>query len=443
MKTSWVKIAPSPRRARIADLVPVCASLSRVGTEVLEGTCIRCIEVDPGRGACRLEVVSAQSCGQNGVDLLRSALEEMLPDFDSIEIVVGSCAPRDDLGRWLEDNWSGLVSELMKDAPSTNGWMGSARPRLESDCLIVEVENQPGVEVLKSKRIDDALSTIIQMHTAHRVRVRLRVGDFRETARAIELQQEEERQRYVDELLNDSSPGSARDRREAEGSRVKQSVLYGKDISATRSRVSDIVTEDPRVVIEGRVFAVESRLLKSGKTLVSFCVTDYTDSIQVKAFDADEGKLARSLSGGDWIVVEGAARYDSFSRELVVTARNIVRGDAPSIVDDAPVKRVELHLHTKMSAMDSVVDCSDAVKMAAGWGHPAIAVTDHGVVQSFPEAFRTGAKHGIKIIYGVEGYLVDDSGQGPNSEPEDDDQSEAGVYHIVILAKNQAGLKNL
>jgi DNA polymerase-3 subunit alpha (Gram-positive type) len=367
----------------------------------------------------------------------------MLPDFDSIEIVVGSCAPRDDLGRWLEDNWSGLVSELMKDAPSTNGWMGSARPRLESDCLIVEVENQPGVEVLKSKRIDDALSTIIQMHTAHRVRVRLRVGDFRETARAIELQQEEERQRYVDELLNDSSPGSARDRREAEGSRVKQSVLYGKDISATRSRVSDIVTEDPRVVIEGRVFAVESRLLKSGKTLVSFCVTDYTDSIQVKAFDADEGKLARSLSGGDWIVVEGAARYDSFSRELVVTARNIVRGDAPSIVDDAPVKRVELHLHTKMSAMDSVVDCSDAVKMAAGWGHPAIAVTDHGVVQSFPEAFRTGAKHGIKIIYGVEGYLVDDSGQGPNSEPEDDDQSEAGVYHIVILAKNQAGLKNL
>lgn len=444
MKTPWVRITPSLRRARIADLLPVSASLSRVAGEIPEGTCIRCIQVDPRRRACRLEVVSPQSCDQKGAELLRSAFQEMFPDFDSVEVVERSSSPCEDLDSWLKDNWSNLVSELMKDVPSANGWMGSARPRLESGCLIVEIENQAGVEVLKNKRVDDALSAVILMQAGHRVRVRLRAGDFSETARAIEQQQEEERQRYVEELLSDSSPSPAHRKREAEGSRAKQSVLYGRDISAAPSRVSDIVSEDPRVVIEGRIFELESRPLKNGKTLVSFCITDDTDSIQVKVFDTEEGNLAQSLSEGDWVVVEGATRYDSFSRELVVTARNIVRGEAPSVVDDAPVKRVELHLHTKMSAMDSVVDCSEAVKMAAQWGHPAIAVTDHGVVQSFPEAFRTGAKHGIKIIYGMEGYLIDDPGEGVDSESGDNDQGETGEYHhVVILAKNQTGLKNL
>jgi DNA polymerase-3 subunit alpha (Gram-positive type) len=414
-----------------------------VDAEILESTCIRCVEVDLGRRACRLELASLCRCDQNSADLLRSAFLEILPGFDSLEIVQLPNQPCKDLDSWLEDNWNDLVSELMKDMPSANGWMVSARPRLESDCLKVEVENQAGVEVLKGKRIDDALSAAILMRAGHRIRVRLSVGDFRDTAKAIELQQEEERQRYVDELLNDSSPGPAHDKTEAEGSRAKQPVLYGKDISAAPSRVSDIVSEDTRVVIEGRVFAVESRLLKNGKTLVSFCISDDTDSIQVKVFE-EEGKLARSLSEGDWVVVEGSARYDSFSRELVLVARNVVRGDAPSVVDDAQVKRVELHLHTKMSAMDAVVDCSEAVKMAAEWGHPAIAVTDHGVVQSFPEAFRAGAKHGIKIIYGMEGYLVDDPDEGVDAGSAAGDSAENGEYHhIVILAKNQAGLKNL
>ncbi|NLU41441.1 MAG: hypothetical protein GXX08_04485, partial [Firmicutes bacterium] len=209
MKTPWVRITPSLRRARIADLLPVSASLSRVAGEIPEGTCIRCIQVDPRRRACRLEVVSPQSCDQKGAELLRSAFQEMFPDFDSVEVVERSSSPCEDLDSWLKDNWSNLVSELMKDVPSANGWMGSARPRLESGCLIVEIENQAGVEVLKNKRVDDALSAVILMQAGHRVRVRLRAGDFSETARAIEQQQEEERQRYVEELLSDSSPSPA------------------------------------------------------------------------------------------------------------------------------------------------------------------------------------------------------------------------------------------
>ena len=132
-----------------------------------------------------------------------------------------------------------------------------------------------------------------------------------------------------------------------------------------------------------------------------------------------------------WVKVRGGVQLDRFSQELTVLARDIVEVDKPVRVDGAPEKRVELHLHTKMSAMDATVNVAEAIKIAASWGHPAIAITDHGVVQAYPDAWAKGKKHGIKVIYGLEGYLIDG------------DDPKARSYHIVILAKNYTGLKNL
>ena len=103
----------------------------------------------------------------------------------------------------------------------------------------------------------------------------------------------------------------------------------------------------------------------------------------------------------------------------------------PRLMDDAPNKRVELHLHTKMSGLDGTIDVEDVVKLAASLGHPAVAVTDHGVIQAFPDAYFAGKKHGIKILYGVEGYLIND------------ETEKTRPNHIILIAKNQTGLKNL
>ena len=127
---------------------------------------------------------------------------------------------------------------------------------------------------------------------------------------------------------------------------------------------------------------------------------------------------------------EGRARLDRLDSEPVLLCSDLCLIEPQVREDTAPEKRVELHLHTKMSSLDSVLDLEEAVAQASRWGHPAIAITDHGVVQAFPEAFRLGKKYGIKIIYGMEGYLV-----------EDDDKGQA--FHIVLLAKNKQGLKNL
>ncbi|SOB93235.1 DNA polymerase III catalytic subunit PolC type [Ureibacillus xyleni] len=183
-----------------------------------------------------------------------------------------------------------------------------------------------------------------------------------------------------------------------------------KDIEIREIR--GIIEEERRVVIEGYVFAVEIKELKSGRSLLELKMTDYTDSILVKMFsrDKEDAEIMARLKKGMWIKVRGSVQNDTFVRDLVIMANDINEIYKESRKDLAPEgeKRVELHLHTPMSQMDAVTPVDQLVAQAAKWGHPAIAITDHAVAQAFPEAYSAGKKHGIKIIYGVEANLVDD-----------------------------------
>ena len=173
-----------------------------------------------------------------------------------------------------------------------------------------------------------------------------------------------------------------------------------------------IVEEERRVVLEGYIFAVDIKELRSGRSLLEIKMTDYTDSILVKMFSRDKEDAERmaQLKKGMWVKVRGSVQNDTFVRDLVVMAQDINEVYKESRKDTAPEgqKRVELHLHTPMSQMDAVTPIEQLVGQAAKWGHTAIAITDHAVAQGFPEAYSAGKKHGIKIIYGIEANLVDD-----------------------------------
>jgi len=151
--------------------------------------------------------------------------------------------------------------------------------------------------------------------------------------------------------------------------------------------------------------------LKSGKLLYVFDVTDFTNSLTVKIFlDKDKsGSVIERLKEKANVKIRGEAQYDKFSRELSILASDIVEVPVQVRTDNAAEKRVELHLHTQMSAMDGVTSVGELIKRAAQWGHKAIAVTDHGVVQAYPEACEAAKKNKIKVIYGIEAYLLDDS----------------------------------
>ena len=168
-----------------------------------------------------------------------------------------------------------------------------------------------------------------------------------------------------------------------------------------------------RIILQGDIITTESRDTRSGRTLMSIYLTDYTDSVTVKAFlDPEVLEVkAGDLKAGRQLRVQGLMEEDGYSHEKVMTAVSIAPFKAqlrPERKDTCEEKRVELHAHTQISEMDAVVSPTDLVMQAYRWGQPAVAITDHGVVQGFPEAMDAAKKCGIKVIYGVEAYLVDD-----------------------------------
>ncbi len=198
-------------------------------------------------------------------------------------------------------------------------------------------------------------------------------------------------------------------------------MIYGKSFEGEPVRMDMITSEPGEVTVRGDIFAVDERETKTGKVIFTFSITDYTDSIRMKLFaEKEEADLFRkTLRIGKTLVVHGIAAYDEFDREFMIRSVTGIREADPirTIREDrSPDKRIELHCHTKMSEMDAVTDVKDLLVQAYRWGHKAMAVTDHGIVQAFPDALHTiGGKGGIpadadfKIIYGMEGYLVDDS----------------------------------
>ena len=204
-----------------------------------------------------------------------------------------------------------------------------------------------------------------------------------------------------------------------ENVRNNAEIIYGKLFDDEPVPISGI-RKAGQVTVSGKVVRLDKRETKHGKLMVIFDINDQTDTISVKLFPRTEQKerLLAYLKEGASVVVKATADIDSFDGELSLGyVQGIKKGkesEEAVIMDNAPEKRVELHCHTRMSDMDGVSSVEDLMERAAEWGHKALAITDHGVVQSFTDAFHAlpaiRKKHPeFKVIYGLEGYLVDDS----------------------------------
>lgn len=231
---------------------------------------------------------------------------------------------------------------------------------------------------------------------------------------------------------------------------VNGNIILGNDVDERKFiSISSISSESGKVCFGGIIFKLEHKVTKKGHYLATILVTDNKGTAGVKFFTSQKkwNDIEEHLSTGDYVKIEGDAEYDEFEKEVVVRATSIVKGEfkAPRS-DNSEKKRVELHAHTKMSAMDGLNDADQIVKTAARWGQPAVAITDHGVVQSFPDAASAAKKlkekgKEIKVIYGVEGYVFDDT--DCINEDGSIDYKKKKTNHIILLAKTQEGLKNL
>ncbi|MCL1997431.1 MAG: PolC-type DNA polymerase III [Turicibacter sp.] len=239
-----------------------------------------------------------------------------------------------------------------------------------------------------------------------------------------------------------------------------RNAKVNKHIKSEITPLSEELVDGTTICVRGKIFNLDKRTFKNGKILFLLEIHGLTEedchsAASVKLFateNADE-----TLEKGASVTVRGRVVYDEYAKDTVIMADTIAPGPPMQIrPDSAELKRVELHLHTTMSALDATSSVADYVKRAISWGHDAIGITDHGVVQAFPEAAAAARRGDIKILYGVEAYLVDDTadtksdinddadeGQGEDQEEVKTKSKEPRYTHAVIFAKNQAGLKNL
>lgn len=308
----------------------------------------------------------------------------------------------------IEEYWGVLLTRLEPSLNSLAVTMRNARKQVELQEVKVYLPTEMTVEMVKRKKADSELIAAFEQTTGCLPRFSFHAEESDEAYKAFAEQRDEEERALVEVVMT----AVQQDRESKNGDKAEAitSMMIGYEIKDAPIPIQEIQEEERRVTIQGAVFNVELKELRSGRHLLTFCVTDFTDSLTVKIFsrDKEDVKMLEVLKDGMWVKVRGSVQHDTFIRELVMNANDLNQIEQVIRKDKAEQKRVELHCHTPMSAMDAVASVKSLVSTAAKWGHPAIAITDHGVVQAFPEAYSVAKKNNIKCILGMEAYVVED-----------------------------------
>jgi len=390
------------------------------------------VEVDPETRTCTLIIELLSPDGQKQLD----DLVQQVPAYESwdgLDVQLQWEVRTVDFATRLRAAWDELVQELSLSQPLLRTWLPGARLNLRHSggemCADLIVEAAIAREILVQRAVLSQARARFREAVGAPVQVSIRIDPASEDA-----------VRYGNAQLSAEEEAAVRSILEQRKRRQEQRlasgrVLFGEVPAGEPQSISLLESEHQRALIEGEVMSVDARMINSGRQLLTLEVTDRSDSVTVKLFSSPDGaKDLAAIEPGDCVRLSGQLQYDAYLRELVLMAEALAVVPSRARVDDETDKRIELHLHTHMSALDSVAPLKRLVELAGEWGHEALAITDHGVVQSFPEAQQLGKQHGVQIIYGVEGYLVN----------EDDPRTEGSrPFHIVILAATQDGLTNL
>lgn len=327
------------------------------------------------------------------------------------------------LEQYLKQEWLDFTHKVAKDNPAIQHLLETAKWSLDDDILTIETIGELSSELMLTYGIINNIKDFIKNEFGRICEVSCQ-GCLNEDNGACD-----------DDLLTPEYLEAISDSKASSSDKPirHNPILFGRNIKDQAQPISMVQDEGRNIVIEGQIASFEVRELRTGRFLLTFDISDSSDGISGKVFfDEKEqfGKVSAAMSAGMAVKVKGTVQFDKFANnDLVLFADSMCVVNKQERMDDAEITRIELHAHTHMSNMDAVVSVKKLITTAAKWGHPAIAITDHGVVQAFPEAHDVAVKAGIKVIYGMEGYLFDN------------DINQA--RHIVILATNEIGLKNL
>lgn len=348
--------------------------------------------------------------------------------------------PRFPKSEFSLDNIERILEYVRHKSPAANGFFDGCEAELEDRTLTLCLK-KGGKDVLESQKVDRAIANkIYELFDLDFVVIFLEVQAFDiekavqkavEERRAEEQHKKEEEEKNVNHELWDELPV------------FKDTLkkIYGKAIHEKPKNIADVSTEDGYITVWGDVLKTEVRETKRGTSKIfDFDISDYTSSITVKMFDDKRviDPLVEKINEAGTLVISGGYQFDTFSNQYVLRPYAIASIKKAEKTDDEPEKRIELHMHTSLSEMDAISSPTALVKQAIKWGHEAVAITDHGVVQALPEAYAASGKGSkIKLILGMEGYLVDDE-KYPDFLNMKTNQYER--YHIIFLVKEDTSM---
>jgi len=335
----------------------------------------------------------------------------------------------------LVSEWNDIIVYIARKHPLTRTILKNSNIEIKEKNQIEVKLNFRGKDVLIAQKSDKAVEEILKDIYGLKYSVIFlennsedKLREYQEYSKSLELQAiklaeeeaKQEEQEQKEETKKEAEPvvsSESAPKEEASQSEEVTPLIYGRNLNIKEPlvKVIDLSVDSGKVCLDGEIINMDTRELKTGKILITFDLFDGSSTITCKAFaEADKaGAVKGRLKGAKGVKVAGTAQYDPFAKELGVIANTIIESTGIKRVDrkdTAEVKRVELHMHTQMSQMDGISSAKDLIKRAMKWGMKSIALTDHGVVQAFPDAHKLLGRDNpdMKVIYGVEAYLVPD-----------------------------------
>lgn len=382
----------------------IIKELEKENGKLLNNFKITKIKVFPQKKQCIIYFLSNEHLSCDDLGCIENKIKALQYTGD---IILKYSVNKPLIKNYLKDNWMILANEVCEKIPSVRGWLDKAEYETAGDVLLIKLTDQIGFDILEMKDVPSLIQQKIINETGVNIKVNLNVNDELEHDQFYKdyyIYKENKERQLTEELLklNDSL-------NQKENVDFENTIIMGKKIPDEPINIKDINGIGQRVTIQGKVFDVQEKHIRDNFTLLIISITDFTNSIYVKIFQKIENtSIISKIKLNKWLKITGQVEYDNYQKAIVINPSDINLLNKIDRTDTYKDKRVELHLHTNMSTMDGISPPRDYIKRAAQWGHSALAITDHGVVQAFPEAYQCGHKYGIKIIFGVEAFIIDD-----------------------------------
>ena len=461
-KRTRVLISPK-NRDRIVAHINNCA-ISEESRAAILGCNFERIEYCPEFRELNINLKSPEITRSKDFLPLKNYFKKMIPGLEHVNFDIVFEKPIT-LDIVINKLWEDVSAHVIRLNPSCQVWLPLAVQSLLNESSIrIEIADETGFYTLKDRGVDKT----VEKYIFEKYNITCRVFIDRSAYRGDKMDgfaykdPEDKSERPANNHnaaqvsnsagvkiapMHENAPAplklSAPETKAPAAAPADDGIYYGKKIreNMNPTKISTILEEEKNVMVEGIIISSDSRLLpKSGKMLVAFSVSDLNDTIVCKIFC--EPAKAPKLKAGMVVKAAGNAKYDQYEKDMILMINDINKGKLKKREDNARRKRIELHAHSKMSSLDGVTEIKDFVKLAAAWGHKAVALTDHGVVQGYPDFYDAAKDSKIKPIFGLEGYLIED-GYANFTKGEKGKPKPPAPYHIIILAATREGLKNL